>query len=175
MTAATHTLLTVTGAVPGGDVTAFVDEAGVVRAAGFGPADEVAARLLTGALAELAGRVRTPAGAGHPVARALSAYADGDAAALDRVPVDQPGTVLSQAVWSALRAIAPGSPATYAELAAAAGAPRAVRAAASACARNRIAPFVPCHRAIRTGGGLGGYAYGLPVKEALLAWEAANA
>jgi methylated-DNA-[protein]-cysteine S-methyltransferase len=71
-----------------------------------------------------------------------------------------------------MRAIAPGSTATYAELAAAAGSPTAVRAAGSACARNLVAPFVPCHRVLRSGGTLGGYYYGLDAKRVLLAHEA---
>ena len=66
-----------------------------------------------------------------------------------------------------------GSTATYAELAAAAGSPAAVRAAGSACARNLLAPFVPCHRVLRTGGALGGYRYGLAVKDELLRHEGA--
>ena len=48
-----------------------------------------------------------------------------------------------------------------------------MRAAGQACARNKVAPFVPCHRILRTDGSLGGYAYGLPVKEALLVHEGA--
>lgn len=161
-------LAAVTRTIPGGEVTAFVDEEGVVRAAGFGPAEAVAARLLG---PDHAARW-APADPRHPVGAALEAYAAGDRTALDRVPVRQPGTALMQAVWRALREVPPGEPTTYAALAAAAGAPRAVRAAASACARNRIAPFVPCHRAVRTGGGLGGFAYGLGVKQALLDFEA---
>jgi methylated-DNA-[protein]-cysteine S-methyltransferase len=66
-------------------------------------------------------------------------------------------------------------PLTYAEFAAALGSPSAVRAAASICARNAAALFVPCHRVLRTGGALGGFAWGLPVKQALLDREAALA
>ena len=58
---------------------------------------------------------------------------------------------------------------------AAAGSASAVRAAGQACARNKVAPFVPCHRILRSDGTLGGYAYGLPVKAALLAHEGARA
>jgi methylated-DNA-[protein]-cysteine S-methyltransferase len=61
---------------------------------------------------------------------------------------------------------------SYAELAVRAGLPRtAARAAGSACAQNLIAPFVPCHRVLPTTGGFGGYYYGVPVKEWLLAHE----
>mgnify|MGYP003347376265 CR=1 FL=1 len=67
---------------------------------------------------------------------------------------------------------AAGTVISYGELAIRAGRVRAVRAAGSACARNAVAPFVPCHRVVAAGGGLGGYGYGLAVKEALLAHEA---
>ncbi|MFS0867774.1 methylated-DNA--[protein]-cysteine S-methyltransferase [Microbacterium sp. 179-B 1A2 NHS] len=105
-------------------------------------------------------------------AAAVAAYYDGDLAAIDAVPVAQRGTDLQRAGWAALRSIAPGSPLTYTEFAAALGSPGAVRAAASICARNAPALFVPCHRVLRTGGALGGFAWGLPVKERLLAREA---
>jgi methylated-DNA-[protein]-cysteine S-methyltransferase len=62
---------------------------------------------------------------------------------------------------------------SYAELAKRAGSPSAVRAAGSACARNLIAPIIPCHRVVKTGGNLGNYAYGLDVKEELLLFEGA--
>ncbi len=70
-----------------------------------------------------------------------------------------------------MRDVEPGAPVTYAELAARADSPAASRAAGQACARNMVAPFVPCHRVVPTGGGVGGYAYGADVKERLLAHE----
>ncbi len=70
-----------------------------------------------------------------------------------------------------MRSIPPGQTWSYARLAAEAGRPTAVRAAGSACARNLVAPFVPCHRVVRSDGSLGGYAYGLDIKRALLAHE----
>ena len=106
-------------------------------------------------------------------AAAVRAYYDGDLTAIDAVPVRQFGTGLQQAGWDALRRIAPGEPLTYTEFAAALGSPSAVRAAASICARNAPALFVPCHRVLRTDGSLGGFAWGLPVKESLLARERA--
>lgn len=101
----------------------------------------------------------------------VKAYLNGDAEALDRVPTRQPGTLLQQQVWSGLRAIPVGTTATYTELAAKTDSPKAVRAAGSACGRNLIAPFVPCHRALRSDGSLGGYYYGLEVKRWLLELE----
>jgi methylated-DNA-[protein]-cysteine S-methyltransferase len=105
------------------------------------------------------------------VSEAIAAYEAGDIGALDSVPVDQPGGAFYQAAWQAMREIPPGETWSYAELAAKLGKPKAVRAAGSACARNNVAPFVPCHRILRSDGSLGGYAYGLPVKRALLAHE----
>ena len=87
------------------------------------------------------------------------------------LPLDLRGTAFQEAVWAALRAIPAGETRTYAQLAAAAGNPGATRAAGSACGANPVALLVPCHRALRSGGGLGGYAYGLERKRALLERE----
>jgi methylated-DNA-[protein]-cysteine S-methyltransferase len=105
------------------------------------------------------------------ISDAIAAYVAGDGGALDRVPVDQAGGEFFQSAWQAMREIPPGETWSYAELAAKVGRPKAVRAAGSACARNNVAPFVPCHRVLRSDGSLGGYAYGLPVKRALLSHE----
>lgn len=106
-------------------------------------------------------------------AAAVRAYYDGDLAAIDTVPVRQFGTEMQQAGWDALRRITPGESLTYTSFAAGLGNPKAVRAAASICARNAPALFVPCHRVLRSDGSLGGFAWGLPVKESLLARESA--
>ncbi|MFD0978887.1 bifunctional helix-turn-helix domain-containing protein/methylated-DNA--[protein]-cysteine S-methyltransferase [Tropicimonas aquimaris] len=78
-------------------------------------------------------------------------------------------------VWEALLAIPTGHVTTYSEIADAIGNPRAVRAVGTAVGRNPISWLIPCHRAIRKSGALGGYHWGLPVKRALLAWESARA
>lgn len=101
-------------------------------------------------------------------AAAVDAYYSGDFAAAMAVPVAQHGTELQLHGWAALRRIAPGDPLSYTEFAAALGRPDAVRAAAGICASNAPALFVPCHRVLRVGGALGGFAWGLPVKRALL-------
>ena len=88
------------------------------------------------------------------------------------IPLDVKGTAFQEACWKVLREIPPGETRTYAEIAAAAGNARAVRAAGSANARNNVAVLIPCHRVIRTGGDLGGYAYGLDIKRELLRREA---
>jgi len=106
-------------------------------------------------------------------ADAVAAFYAGDIAAIDTVAVRQRGTSLQLAGWAALRGITPGEPLTYTSFAARLGNPRAVRAAASICARNAPALFVPCHRVLRTDGTLGGFAWGLEVKDSLLAREAA--
>lgn len=78
-------------------------------------------------------------------------------------------------VWEALLRIPSGHVTTYSEIAGAIGSPRAVRAVGTAVGRNPVSWLIPCHRALRKSGGLGGYHWGLPVKRAMLAWEAARA
>lgn len=106
-------------------------------------------------------------------AAAALAYYAGDVSAIDAVAVKQTGTALQRAGWDALRGIEPGRPLAYTGFAARLGNPNAVRAAASICARNAPALFVPCHRVLRTDGSLGGFAWGLAVKQSLLARESA--
>jgi len=142
---------------------------GAVVASGFDPLDDIVARLAPDQLARGVQTVE-PDALGE-VATAVTDYLDGDLTALDRVSVRQPGGDFTQSAWTALRGVAAGGTDTYTGLAARAGRPAAVRAAGTACARNLVAPFVPCHRIVRTDGGLGGYYYGLEVKMALLAHE----
>lgn len=78
-------------------------------------------------------------------------------------------------VWEALLQIPSGHVTTYSEIAQAVGSPRAVRAVGTAVGRNPVSFLIPCHRAIRKSGGLGGYHWGLPVKRTILAWESARA
>ena len=87
------------------------------------------------------------------------------------LPLDVRGTAFQEAVWSELTRIPAGETRTYAEIAAAVGRPRAVRAAGSANGANNVAVLIPCHRVVRTGGGLGGYAYGVERKAKLLERE----
>lgn len=77
-------------------------------------------------------------------------------------------------VWEALLAIPSGHVTTYSEIARAIGTPRAVRAVGTAVGRNPVSFLIPCHRAMRRDGGLGGYHWGLGVKRAMLAWESAR-
>lgn len=151
---------------PVGPLNVVVDADGAVRASWFGSADAFRSRI---------GPTRTvaPDELG-PVTAAVARYVAGDAGALDDVPVRQPGGEFRQAAWAAMRRVPPGTTVSYTELAEMAGRPTAVRAAASACASNLVAPFVPCHRIVRSDGTLGGYAYGLAAKQALLDHERAS-
>lgn len=87
------------------------------------------------------------------------------------LPLDIQGTAFQRQVWEALRAIPTGTTTTYTELANKIGRPKAVRAVASACAANKLAIVIPCHRVIRSDGHLGGYRWGIERKEALLERE----
>ena len=87
------------------------------------------------------------------------------------LPLDVRGTAFQARVWRALRDIPAGSTLSYSELAERIGAPRAVRAVAQACAANRIAVAIPCHRVVRQGGELGGYRWGVARKRELLRRE----
>ena len=89
------------------------------------------------------------------------------------LPLDIRGTAFQQRVWQALCAIPPGTTASYADIARAIGAPASVRAVAHACAANRIAVAIPCHRVIRTDGSLSGYRWGVERKRTLLQRETA--
>lgn len=84
------------------------------------------------------------------------------------IPLDVQGTAFQQAVWRELRRIPAGETRSYAEIAAAVGAPKAVRACGSANGANNVAVLIPCHRVVRSDGSLGGYAYGLEIKRKLL-------
>lgn len=108
---------------------------------------------------------------------ALQILVEGAVAAVERpaqmpeLPIDVQGTAFQQAVWRELTRIPPGETLSYAALAAKAGRPKAVRAAGTACGANQVAVLIPCHRAKRGDGTLGGYAYGLERKVELLRRE----
>lgn len=142
-------------------------EGEVVVASGFDLDEPVLRHGLSRRRLELPVKTRRSVGV---VSDASRAYFDGDIDALDSVMVDQGGTVFLLDAWDALRGVPAGTTLSYSELAAKAGRPRAVRAAASACARNKVAPFVPCHRVVASHG-IGGYGYGLDSKRWLLAHE----
>ncbi len=104
------------------------------------------------------------------VANVLAGAVRGERDATE-LPVDLAGTAFQLRVWEALRAIPIGETRTYSEVARGIGTPKAVRAVASACAANEAALAVPCHRVVRKDGSMGGYRWGVAVKEGLLEAE----
>ncbi len=116
---------------------------------------------------------RVEAGSDEFLAPRLRAVAERLAGRGGDLPLDLVGTAFQKRVWDALMTIPAGQTRSYAQLADALGSPKAARAVASACASNRIAVVVPCHRIIRGDGSLGGYRWGLPLKQVLLDREQA--
>jgi AraC family transcriptional regulator of adaptative response/methylated-DNA-[protein]-cysteine methyltransferase len=88
-----------------------------------------------------------------------------------KLPLDIRGTVFQERVWAALVKVPPGQTVSYTELARSLGVPSAARAVARACASNRLAVLVPCHRVVRQDGGLSGYRWGVARKAELLKRE----
>lgn len=113
---------------------------------------DAALRVMRAALSGDGAGGRTPAGPGD-------------------IALDERGTELQLSVWRALRAIPAGKTASYSEIARSIGKPAAARAVANACAANRIAIITPCHRAVRSDGGLGGFRWGIARKRKLLELE----
>lgn len=150
---------------PDGPFTIIAGERGVL-ATGWNTDDAGVLTRITPALRP------TSLARGRTVASdAAEAYYAGDLPAIDEVAVVLGGTEWQQNGWAVLRKIVPGHPLTYAEYASEMGNPSAVRAAASVCARNPVALFVPCHRVLRSDGSLGGFAWGTDVKRGLLEHE----
>jgi AraC family transcriptional regulator, regulatory protein of adaptative response / methylated-DNA-[protein]-cysteine methyltransferase len=122
-------------------------------------------------------RRRFPAAKLAPADAALAGWAERVVRFITRpgeqldLPLDIRGTAFQAQVWRALQKIPPGETATYTGIAQALGRPRAVRAVAQACASNKLAVLVPCHRVVRGDGDLAGYRWGVERKRALLARE----
>lgn len=148
----------------------IVGRAKTVLASGFTADEDELVALIPAATAQAAADDEdTDLG---PATDAVRAYFDGDVHAIDAIEVEQHGAgeFLDHA-WTILRAVPPGETVTYRNFAERAGRPTAIRAAATACARNAAALFVPCHRIVRSDGGLGGYRYGLEIKRWLRDFE----
>ena len=107
------------------------------------------------------------------ISELIENYFDGDLQAINGIAVRQPGSDFSQSVWKAMRKIPAGSTWSYADLAKKIGSPAAVRAVGTACGKNLIAPIIPCHRVVKSGGAIGNYGYGVATKELLLNHEGA--
>ena len=150
-----------------GPLLVAATERGVCRVA----FDEDEAALL----ARFPNAIIEPGGAAlEDLARQVVAVVEGRASGAD-VPLDVRGTAFQEAVWAELARVPAGETVSYAALAARAGKPGAARAVGSACGANPVAVVVPCHRALRGDGSMGGYAWGLERKRALLAREGGHA
>jgi methylated-DNA-[protein]-cysteine S-methyltransferase len=167
-TTATGTADFATVDTPLGPFTTIVAADGAVLASGWTAAPEELRTLVHPVLRPAQLRTRRELGA---VTDAVTAYHRGDTAAIDAVPVRQRSGEFLQHAWEVLRTVPAGQPITYTAFAARSGRPAATRAAASACARNAAALFVPCHRIVRTDGTLGGFRWGLDIKRRLLDLE----
>lgn len=154
---------------PVGPFTAIVDDTGAVLASGWTDSPELLRALIHPSLRP---KTLTPKRDLGKVTEAITDYHAGDLTCIDSIPVVQrSGTFLMHA-WDVLRTVDPQAPITYSEFADRAGRPAAIRAAASACARNAAALFVPCHRVFGSVARWG-FRYGLPIKRWLLDHEAA--
>jgi methylated-DNA-[protein]-cysteine S-methyltransferase len=154
---------------PVGTVLLVTDAEGAVRALDF---DDYTSRMMR-LLARHYGQVKlTPGAAPLPVRKAVIAYFNGDARALETLIVTTAGTPFQREVWAALRAIPAGETRSYGQLAVAIGRPKAVRAVGLANGANPVGIIVPCHRVVGANGTLTGYAGGLERKRWLLAHEA---
>lgn len=151
-------------ATPDGPFTALFDDDETVYASGWTDDRDYLAALIHPSLTPHSLVRRT----GSAVAEAVREYYRGNLTAPATIGVYQVGGPFLTAAWNALRQVPPGPPVTYSELAQRAGNAAAVRGAAACCSRNAAALFVPCHRVVRSNGGLGGFRYGLQLKEALI-------
>ena len=102
---------------------------------------------------------------------AVQAFYEGAFSAVEKLAVRQQSGPFRMRAWETLRKVPAGSTLTYGEFAVQAGNPRAIRAAAGACAANAAVLFVPCHRVVSAGGKLGGFRYGVDIKQGLLELE----
>lgn len=152
-----------------GPFTAIVDDDGAVLASGWTAEIDELLPVIHPTLRPETLRHTTDLGV---TGDAILRYHDGELAVIDDVPVRQRSGEFLEHAWDVLRTVPAGAPLTYTEYAARSGRPAAVRAAASACARNAAALFVPCHRVLRTDGTMGGFRWGVDVKRRLLDHEA---
>jgi methylated-DNA-[protein]-cysteine S-methyltransferase len=155
---------------PIGPFTAVVAEDGAVLASGWTGDVAELTPLIAPAIAPAELTVKQDLG---EVSDAIRRYHAGELDAVDDIAVRQKAGTFRERAWEVLRTVKAGEPVSYADYATLAGSPAAVRAAASACANNAAALFVPCHRVVRTGGALGGFRWGVDAKRWLLDHEAA--
>lgn len=109
----------------------------------------------------------------HPYQKHVAAYFAGDLSALDKIPRHQDGTAFQEKVWKALGSMQPGETLSYKQLADRSGNPAAIRAAGTICGLNKLVLLIPCHRILKSDGGVGNYLYGADMKRFLLQHEGA--
>ncbi len=107
----------------------------------------------------------------HLYKNLVTDYFNGDPKALNKIKYEQSSTDFTNCVWKTISKIPYGQTINYKRLAKLVGKPKAIRASASACGRNNIALIVPCHRIVKSDGGIGEYLYGSKIKEFLLNLE----
>lgn len=153
---------------PIGPFTAIVASDGAVLASGWtAELDELTPQI---SRSLVPGELREKRDLGA-VSTAVRRYHKGELDVIDDIPVRQRSGEFLEHAWDVLRTVPAGKPVTYSEYAALSGRPAAIRAAASACARNAAALFVPCHRVLRIGGAMGGFRWGVEAKRWLLDHE----
>ncbi|RFP90886.1 methylated-DNA--[protein]-cysteine S-methyltransferase [Rhodobacteraceae bacterium 63075] len=151
---------------PFGEVLAMGTDKGIC---GMGFTDECGREA---AFDDLSGR--WPAATFREAPDALAPWVDAAISQRGESALHLIGAPFQIKVWEALLQVPSGHVTTYSEIAEAIGHPKAVRAVGTAVGRNPVSWLIPCHRALRKSGALGGYHWGLPVKRALLAWESAR-
>lgn len=157
-----------TNDTPDGAFHIIFDEDGIARASGFGDIRDLKKRLSE----ELRSVTLEPVH-NHPYQKFVQTYYDGDKIALDAIPREQTGSDFQKQVWQAISAVPYGQTISYKGLAEASGNSAAIRAAGTICGLNRLILLVPCHRVLKSDGGIGNYLYGSEIKESLLRREGA--
>jgi len=163
-------LRVITTNTPVGDFHMIVDEQDIVRASGFGSTED-----LTHRLPEAIRSHEIVAIDNHPYGLHVKSYFAGDKNALQRINYEQDGREFQCQVWQAIAQVDHGQTISYKQLAEAAGNAPAIRAAGTICGLNRLILLVPCHRILKSDGGIGSYLYGSDIKEFLLKHEGALA
>lgn len=158
----------ITTDTPDGLFHIIIDQDDVARASGFGEASHLATRL-----PEELRFLEIETAQTHPYQALVTAYYNGDTAALDKIPRSQTGTDFQKNVWRAISKIEYGKTLSYKQLANESGNPSAIRAAGTICGLNRLILLIPCHRVLKSDGGIGSYLYGPVIKESLLRHEGA--
>ena len=157
-------------ATPDGEFNILIDDESVAYASGFADVTELEKRLPSWVQPATISHLST-----HPYQLLVEQYYDGDTEALDKIHYLQAGTDFQKKVWNAIKSIPYGKTISYKELARQSGNEAAIRAAGTICGLNRLILIVPCHRVLKSDGGIGSYLYGSAIKESLLKHELAIA